>query len=1106
MLTKSQIRELTNPTSYSRGRSLYESGNILEFSVDEQNEIEYIDAVVQGSGRKQYDVNLEYNIEMDCLENSYCDCPAYHEYYGLCKHCVAVLLEYDEYVKRQEAILEHEKKQESSLAMLQSMKGMRIKSPVSYEEYHRKTTPTMKELLSKQQLKSTLPLLQEEIHGQIRLVPFLTCEDRTIEVEFKIGTSYMYVLKDIFTFVSVLENRENYSYGQKLHFVHDIEVFEEGSRKLIQFLQDWVRQNRINYIQPSYYGYPYEGVSMAKLRKVPLKTGDLELLIEAIGDEPFQASISGMQEDIWQVTNERPHRTMTITGQEQGIDVRINYLVGYQCVKHNIYFQRGKVYKVKKTEIEPIQGFLSCMEEIPARKAFIEQEDVPVFCRELLPTLETYFECTKEDFSEEDYGVVPAAFEIYLDAPQKDFITCKPVAVYGQEKYNVFAKTEKTERRDLKNEMIVAKAVSGWCNAYDEKENLMVLAEDEDKLYELLIYGIPELQKLGEVYISDALKRINVSAAPEVSVGVSLSGDLLELQVTAGDMSKAELLEVLSKYNRKKKFYRLKSGDFVSMDQEGINALLELKEGLHLTDKQLKKDKVILPKYNAIYLDEELKDWQAVSTQKNKEFKALIRNMKTVEDNDFELPASMEPILREYQKKGFLWIKTLKYNGFGGILADDMGLGKTLQVIAFLESEYLEAGEFGRSLIVAPASLVFNWHSEIRRFAPDLPVQMVVGKADERKTVIENAAENIILITSYDLLKRDLDIYQDIIFSNQVIDEAQYIKNHNTQAARAVKSINAGFKLALTGTPVENRLSELWSIFDYLMHGFLYSYQRFREELELPIVQDNSESQLKRLQKMICPFVLRRLKKDVLKDLPDKLEKNYFAKMEGEQQKLYDAHVKRMQLMLDKQSEEEFKSSKIQILSELTRLRQLCCSPELIFDEYAGGSAKADLCIDLIKNAVSGGHKILLFSQFTSMLSLLEERMKKEGISFYTLTGAVSKEKRSKMVESFNEDDTSVFCISLKAGGTGLNLTSADIVIHYDPWWNLAVQNQATDRAHRIGQKNVVMVYKLIVQGTIEDNIMKLQEKKKELAEQILGGEGIGSARFTREELKELLK
>ena len=274
--------------------------------------------------------------------------------------------------------------------------------------------------------------------------------------------------------------------------------------------------------------------------------------------------------------------------------------------------------------------------------------------------------------------------------------------------------------------------------------------------------------------------------------------------------------------------------------------------------------------------------------------------------------------------------------------------------------------------------------------------------------------------------------YEKYSFQCEIIDEAQFIKNANTQAAKAVKEIQTGFRLALTGTPVENRLSELWSIFDYLMPGFLYSYKKFREEVEIPVVQNSDEDAMKRLQKMIRSFVLRRLKKEVLTDLPDKLEENMFAQLTGEQQKLYDAHVKRMMLILDKQSEEEFKSSKIIILAELTRLRQICCDPSLVFEDYKGDSAKTEMCLNMIRNA-------------------------------------------------------------------------ADIVIHFDPWWNLAVQNQATDRAHRIGQKNVVNVYKLIVKDTIEENIMKLQEKKRELADQILKGENLNGSSLTREELVELL-
>jgi SNF2 family DNA or RNA helicase len=482
--------------------------------------------------------------------------------------------------------------------------------------------------------------------------------------------------------------------------------------------------------------------------------------------------------------------------------------------------------------------------------------------------------------------------------------------------------------------------------------------------------------------------------------------------------------------------------------------------------------------------------------------------MKTVEDSDFDIPDSLLYILREYQKRGFLWIKTLKHNGFGGILADDMGLGKSLQVICFLLSEYLEVNpnENRKALIVCPSSLVYNWNSEIQKFAPELPVKMVIGTTNERHNMLQSLEEGDILITSYDLLKRDISYYETIEFYTQVIDEAQYIKNSNTQAAKAVKMINAGFKLALTGTPIENRLSELWSIFDYLMPGFLYSYQRFREEIEIPIMTNQEETVVKRLQKMITPFVLRRLKKEVLTDLPDKLEESIFTQLEGEQQKLYDAHVKRLQIMLDKSSEKDFNTSKIQILSELTKLRQICCDPALLYENYTQGSTKIDMCMDLIQNAISSGHKILLFSQFTSLLDNLQKRLVKEQISFYTLTGATSKENRAKMVEQFNKDDIPVFCISLKAGGTGLNLTAADIVIHFDPWWNVAVQNQATDRAHRIGQKNVVNVYKLIAKGTIEENIMKIQEKKKELADQVLSGEGMNIGSFTKEDLLELLK
>jgi SNF2 family DNA or RNA helicase len=348
--------------------------------------------------------------------------------------------------------------------------------------------------------------------------------------------------------------------------------------------------------------------------------------------------------------------------------------------------------------------------------------------------------------------------------------------------------------------------------------------------------------------------------------------------------------------------------------------------------------------------------------------------------------------------------------------------------------------------------------------------------------------------------------YQDLAFRYQIIDEAQYIKNHHTQAARSVRQIHSVTRFALTGTPIENRLSELWSIFEYLMPGFLYPYQYFKNEIEQPIVEIKDEIAVNRLHQMIKPFIMRRLKQDVLQELPEKQENAVYAQMTNEQQHLYDASVLRLQKGLEDQSEAAFHTNKIQILAELTKLRQLCCDPSLIFDHYKGGSAKLDTCIQLIQNAIASGHKVLLFSQFTSMLDIIESRLRQENILYYRLDGSTKSEQRAQLVKDFNRNSIPVFMISLKAGGTGLNLTGADIVIHYDPWWNVAAQNQATDRAHRIGQTRTVTVYKIIARHTIEEKIMKLQEAKQELAEQIISGEGSIAANLTRDDLLRILQ
>ena len=634
---------------------------------------------------------------------------------------------------------------------------------------------------------------------------------------------------------------------------------------------------------------------------------------------------------------------------------------------------------------------------------------------------------------------------------------------------------------------------------------------DEGDIFTFLSQVIPKLQKYGDIYVTDSMKKLRVVPSASFQVGVSVSGGLLEMSMASNQFNKEELAEIFSSYDRKKKYHRLKNGAFITFNKEQkqvMSALLDVMK--NYADKK-NPDTIKMPLFRALYLDELLAEKESVELKKNREYRKLIGKMRSYENGDYEVPQSLEAVLREYQRDGFYWIKTLKENGFGGILADDMGLGKTLQILAFLLSEK-EQGKVGdelRTLIVAPASLVYNWKKEVERFTPQLSVCVMAGTAHERKELIKNQTSNVdVWITSYDLLKRDIELYQDIIFANEIIDEAQYIKNQTTHAAKSVRLVNSSFRMALTGTPMENRLSELWSIFDYLMPGFLYGYTRFRSEIETLIVSDKDEDAMKRLRAMIHPFILRRLKKDVLKELPEKQEEIVTVALSGEQKKLYQAHSQRLKMFLEDQNDEDFAQNKLQILAELTKLRQLCCGPELLLENYKGENAKLETCIELITQAIAGGHKILLFSQFTSMLDLIGEELKKAKIDYYRIDGSVKKEARMEMVEQFQnpQNQVSVFCISLKAGGTGLNMTAADIVIHYDPWWNKAAQNQATDRAHRIGQKHAINVYQLIAEETIEQKICELQQVKEDLAEEVLSGEGISSTQFNKDEIMNLLE
>ncbi len=1157
MLTRETIRKMTQDTTFKRGLQIYYSKNrVTEFNVTEQRGTgrrammvrDMVTARVRLSAAENCKVRLEYDRDSELLITSSCDCLAFTNGGGVCKHCVAVLLKYADwrvkqglytrpegnYSKIDEAVpaagSDAAADTESAIPAETPAEPAPVPAPVEVYVPKELTTPVMKNLLEKRTRTRTAPVTEPAVHGRVRIEPVLHLSPSGDRVEFRIGADRMYVMKDTGKFKELMATGQSHSYGKNLTFTHTIESIAPESRGIARFIM-------------SHAGPPAMGVVAPAASRLLVLDGEaLEELLFLCEESGIHVAVSMGQgqefaEDLWQMGEGWPQHILRLTGEYgdesnpfthgkilgvRGSTSPFQVRVGREYI---FAFEDFEIYRMHRERADAVEDWLKSLAPRQARvhhEFFIERTDLPAFCRELLPQLKRVFEVEQFEFHEDDFEMARGEYHFYLDSPEKDVVTCRIIASYGDREYALYRglsadRGSGLADRDLVDELSVWQALAVWLPVESTSAGVSerLLANDESGLYAFLTEGVNALQELGTVYVSDALRKISVRNAPKVSVGVSLGGDMLNLSMDAEGITQEELAEILSRYDKKKKFHRLKNGDFIQLEEEDMDALADLQQGLGLSQKDLLKETMEIPRFRALYLDKQMVSgaMDGILVDRTRDFKSLVKDMRTVDDNDFEVPSSLNDIMRSYQKHGFLWLKTLASNGFGGILADDMGLGKTLQVISFLLSEHEEGLAAERpmkpTLIVCPASLLYNWVSEIQKFAPSLKTRLIVGGAPEREQLIKGIlpGEDEVCITSYDMMRRDLEHYENLHFGVQVIDEAQYIKNHYTKAARAVKKIRASFKVALTGTPIENRLSEMWSIFDYLMPGFLYSYDQFSKQFEKPIVSSQDAAVTERLQRMISPFVLRRLKKDVLRDLPDKIEENLIIPMEGEQRELYDAQVQELRLMLKGQDEASFRQERFAVLAALTRLRQLCCDPGLLYDGYRGSVAKVDSCMELIGSVMESGHKMLIFSQFTSLLEVLEKRLSAEGVEFYKIEGATPPARRMELVESFNSEDNQVkvFLISLKAGGTGLNLTAADVVIHFDPWWNKAVENQATDRVHRIGQKNVVNVYKLIAQNTIEENIVKLQEKKRQLAESILGGDEVGTGTFTRDDLLEIL-
>ena len=1179
ILTEKSIKNTcTYGSTYTRGNQLFMNDAVQSLLAKKTSDHEItLLGMVEGSGINEYNtkVKLRWNVGDTHAQiwKGDCECPAYAEYGGFCKHLVATLieanfnleegqlntliktgkigdsfdvLEYDEWEDSE--TFEGDENPDGKIAenkviskgkdylddldhstMIQrgvsisTTSNMPSSAPAtasgrtfSYSGSISKAESS-KELLdaiSGVVLQQRNQFCQELSGGDVSLEVTLFLEANQERIELRIGKKQMYVVKDIELLVENIRRQNYVKYGKNLEFVHTQSAFTKESLEIVSFLLDAPFRKK---------SYSY-WIQSGDKRSLDLNAGMLEELLQIFeGRSLWVKTGMNIEKELTPVKRENPVLPLFINGVKQGKEVEIQFpeilllegVHGFAIWWEDCIYLCSEDYCREMKEIVKLMAVNKPRAERQEHHYYsfyrtllplhLCESDYASFCATLLPVLEKYMDVQIVQMDFTRYQIEEGKYELYLDITKNGEVTCRAEAIYGERHHNLIkvASLEETYR-DVRTEYELRTLLEQYFPEKSKEQEYYLLKNDDDRLAALVENGVGDLRNFAEVFVSEAFKKIRIATSATVITGLSIKGNLLNVTWNVEGMSKEELYDILGAYKRKRKYFRLKNGELLNLSESGLSVLSDMQNDLHLSKAQLKAGMAELPIYRSLYLNALMKEnADRIIVTRNAMFEKFICEFEEGKTKEYELPQGIQATLREYQMTGYRWACSLSQMGFGGILADDMGLGKTLQMITYLCSV-----KGMTHLVVCPASLVYNWEAEFQKFAPDVRTCVVAGNAEDRKRLLEEWRYYDVLITSYDLLKRDIDCYMGKHFGCEIIDEAQYIKNPATQASKAVKSIDSRTRFALTGTPIENRMSELWSIFEYLMPGYLYSYKYFKENFEEQILQETEEEHnaLNRLHTMISPFLLRRLKGDVLKDLPDKIEEVVYTRFDKEQEKLYKATEKKIVDSLKQKSGKEVEESKLQILAELTKLRQICCDPALLYENCKADSAKLATCMEVVKNAVEGGHRILLFSQFTSMLDIIEKELKKEKISYFILTGSTSKAKRRDLVEQFQSGRADVFLISLKAGGTGLNLTAADMVIHYDPWWNVAAQNQATDRTHRIGQKRNVTVMKLIAKDTIEERILKLQEKKQDLADKIMSAEGVSLSALSRDELLGLLE
>lgn len=1061
-ITREAIRRLaTTETVYYRGMRYYAAHAVSDVTWNEATKQYH--AFVQGSNI--YGVTIGFG-EDEQITHS-CNCPAHAKYPGACKHVVAALLFIADYQQRADALENLGWEDQTAYKIIEYFRKREYRK-LTPQYFHLALQVTVNEPLKSRQSKAFVGLYA--------------------------GSSKMYKVSNTKKFIQDYYNHKEIRLGKEFRYIPEECQFEPTSAAVLAYLTEIYEIQET--LGKTYYSNLFNRQELVVSQNMLCK---LLRLAEGLHCDII---LRDKKMENMEIMCSNPKLSMELQMEDEVLslhDMGQEPIISI-CEDGSILCYQGGIYLPDMEFLANLRPFFTTLFGKKQSELEFRGENMGSFIEKVLPVIKKTMNIQVPEKIKDHYIVEQLQPKLYFDidrSRQRPVLVARMIFAYGEHEVNPLQDEHKGSYilvRDREEEEQLLRLM--YDKHFSVRREQFVLTK-EDEIFQLMTEGMQDLCRQFEVFYSKEYKANSIKKVGMLSAGIRLNTDinLLEMDVDYGHIPKEELRDFFRSIKLKKKYYRLKSGAFINLmtEDKQIDELRDLLSIGEVTED----NKIAFSQTAVMEVDELLPHTQRITRDAG--YKQLLEDLKNPDKTNWELPNGMEDILRPYQITGYRWLCSLAHYGMGGILADDMGLGKTLQTIT-----YVLANPGTRTLIVCPTSLAYNWQDEFSKFAPQIATQIISGTPQERADLMQQSTDVPVWITTYPLIRKDVDLYKAQIFDACFIDEAQFIKNPTSLGAKAVKAVQAKHRFALTGTPIENTLSELWSIFDFVMPGFFGRYRQFEECYEKPILRDHDSVQMQKLRRKIRPFVLRRMKKEVLTELPDKIETRRMAEMGAKQRKIYESYLARIQMELAGDEENTPGGNRMQVLAALTRLRQICCHPATFASNYHGGSGKLDLLMEQLPDILEGGHSVIVFSQFTSMLSIIAHELKQRNIPFFYLAGSTSAQERKREVKEFNRGEVKVFLISLKAGGTGLNLTGADTVIHFDPWWNPAVEDQATDRAYRIGQKKKVQVIKYVMKDSIEEKIYELQKRKKQLSDQLIQAGESFVTQLTMEEIKEL--